>query len=422
MLTIEQNDRLTRIGPGTPMGEVMRRYWHPIATVAMMNDRSTKKVRLLGEDMVLYKDRSGTFGLIEPHCAHRRMNMIYGIPEENGLRCPYHGWLYDETGQCIEQPYEETEDPDARFKDKIKMQAYPIRELGGMLMAYMGPLPAPELPLWDLYYMDSPRDIGYAVVPSNWLQIMENSLDPVHLEWLHMYWRNYIVGEMGEPERARPVQKHELIGFDAFEHGIIKRRVVEGGSKEDEEWAIGHPVLFPNYLKSGSTSNPVFQIRVPIDDENTGYWWYRLYTEESGVPQTHQEPNEIPFYFTPIPELTDDGVPSWDVLDNNSGQDIVAWITQGAIADRERENLGRSDRGVILYRQQLEEAMRTVEDGGDPMNVTRTPSGPIAIALEKNKLGTAGGNIVERAGGDRSGNTAKYSPILKQLDLTNSKS
>ena len=416
MLSTEQNDRLSRVGPGTPMGEVLRRYWHPIATVGMMNDKWTKKVRLLGEDMILYKDRSGTFGMMEPHCAHRRMNMIYGIPEANGLRCPYHGWLYDETGQCIEQPYEETEDPDARFKDKIQMKAYPVRELGGMLMAYMGPSPAPELPMWDLYYMDSPRDIGFAIVPSNWLQIMENSLDPVHLEWLHMYWRNYVVDQMGEPERQKKIKKHELIGFDAFEYGIIKRRIVEGGTKDDEEWATGHPVLFPYYLKSGSVSSPVFQIRVPIDDYNTGYWWYRLYTEESGVPQTPQKPEEIPFYYTPVPELDFEGTPQWEVLDNNSGQDIVAWITQGAIADRERENLGRSDVGIILYRKQLEDAIRIVEDGGDPMNVSRTPQAPIALEVESNKLGVAGGSLAAKDAGDRQGNTTKYSPILKELD------
>ncbi len=416
MLTVEQNDRLSRVGPGTPMGEVMRRYWHPIATVAMMNDKWTKKIRLLGEDMVLYKDRSGTFGLIEPNCAHRRMSMIYGIPEEHGLRCPYHGWLFDETGCCREQPYEETEDPDGRFKEKTSMKAYQVRELGGMLMAYMGPMPVPELPMWDLYYMDSPRDIGYAVVPCNWLQIMENSLDPVHLEWLHLYWRNYVVGQMGQPERQRRVKRHQLIGFDAFEYGIIKRRVLVGGSKEDEEWATGHPVLFPNYLKSGSTSSPLFQIRVPIDDEHTGYWWYRLYTEESGVPQIRQKPEEIPFYYPPVPELDFEGPPQWELLDNNSGQDIVAWITQGAIADRERENLGRSDKGIILYRQQLQVAIRIVEDGGDPMNVSHVPQPPISLAVENNKLGTAGGNITTKAAGDRSGNTMKYSKILTELD------
>ena len=115
MLTAELNDRYTKVGPGTPMGELMRRYWHPVAAVSQMNDIFTKKVRLLGEDLILFKDRSGNFGLIEPLCAHRRMNLIYGIPEENGIRCPYHGWLYDSSGQCTEQPYEETEDPTGRY-------------------------------------------------------------------------------------------------------------------------------------------------------------------------------------------------------------------------------------------------------------------------------------------------------------------
>src|ERR1700760_3489998 len=102
MLTKEQNERLTRVGPGTPMGELMRRYWHPIAAVAQMKGRDTYPVRLLGEDLVLYKDLSGTYGLLEARCPHRSMSMVYGIPEKCGLRCPYHGWLFDEQGQCIE--------------------------------------------------------------------------------------------------------------------------------------------------------------------------------------------------------------------------------------------------------------------------------------------------------------------------------
>jgi 5,5'-dehydrodivanillate O-demethylase len=168
MLTEEVNDRYSRVGAGTPTGELMRRYWHPIAAVSQMKDKATKKVRLLGEDLILYKDRSGDFGLIEPHCAHRRMNMIYGIPQEHGLRCPYHGWLYDETGQCMEQPYEETEDPDGRFKDKIKMKAYPVEQKAGLLFAYMGPEPAPLLPNWDVYAADGMlRDIGYAELSCN---------------------------------------------------------------------------------------------------------------------------------------------------------------------------------------------------------------------------------------------------------------
>ena len=102
MLSVDANERLTRVGRGTPMGVLMRRYWHPIAASVELDERPTKEVRLLGEDLVLYKDRSGAFGLIDRVCAHRRVNLAYGIPEEHGLRCMYHGWLYDETGQCIE--------------------------------------------------------------------------------------------------------------------------------------------------------------------------------------------------------------------------------------------------------------------------------------------------------------------------------
>jgi 5,5'-dehydrodivanillate O-demethylase len=171
----------------------MRRYWHPIAAVSQMKDRHTMPVRLLGEDLLLYKDRSGAFGLIEPLCPHRRMSMVYGIPLEHGIRCPYHGWAFDETGRCVQQPYEETEDPEGRFKEKIQAKAYPVETLAGLVFAYMGPAPIPLLPRWDVYATeDVVRDIGMTVLPCNWLQCQENSLDPVHLEWLRVVWANHI--------------------------------------------------------------------------------------------------------------------------------------------------------------------------------------------------------------------------------------
>ena len=146
MLTAEQNDRLTRVGPGTPTGELMRRYWHPIAAVAMMNDRSTKPITLLGENLILYKSKQGVFGLVDNYCPHRRMGMVYGIPTDDGIRCPYHGWMFDETGRCLEQPYEETEAPDNRFKDKVRIKAYPLQVKAGLIFAYLGPAPVPLLP------------------------------------------------------------------------------------------------------------------------------------------------------------------------------------------------------------------------------------------------------------------------------------
>lgn len=415
MLTVEQNERLTRVGPDTPMGDLLRRYWHPICAVSQMKNRDTLPVKLLGEDLVLYRDLSGTIGLIAARCPHRGMSLVYGIPEKCGLRCAYHGWLFDENGACIEQPYEDTENPEGRFKDKIVTPAYEVAELGGMFFGYLGPDPVPVLPPWDLFVMDGVmREVCFAVVPCNWLQIMENSLDPVHVEWLHQYMRNYIMDKLGTPEKKRQRQIHQKVGFDAFEYGIVKRRILEGETEADEDWAVGHPVVFPNILKSGSVGTPAFQIRVPMDDENTAYWWYRCFTKESGVPIEPQSADEIPFYTAPVPQLDPSGLPQWDVLDNNSGQDIVAWITQGAIADRTRENLGRSDKGIVLYRKMLEDALQAVEAGVDPMNVFRDPSmGRIDLAVEKAKLKGRAGNVLA---GARGGNTIKYSPILKQLD------
>jgi 5,5'-dehydrodivanillate O-demethylase len=326
------------------------------------------------------------------------------------LRCPYHGWTFDQSGTCIEQPYEEAEDPEARFKDKVKTTAYEVSVLGGMIFGYLGPKPAPVLPRWDLFVMDEcVRDIGFATVPCNWLQIMENSLDPVHVEWLHRYMRNYVLRKLGKHDKQRPPERHVKIGFDEFEYGIIKRRIIAGNSEANDDWAIGHPVVFPNYLKTGNT----FQIRVPIDDEKTGYWWYRCFGADSGVTMEPQALDDIPMYTVPVPQLDPSGLPQWDVLDNNSGQDIVAWITQGLIADRTKETLGRSDRGVILYRKQLEEALQAVAEGKDPKNVFRDPTlGRLELPVEKVFLNMRT-NIVQ---GERVGNTAKYSPILKKVD------
>ena len=166
MLSVKANEDLTKVGQGTPMGELMRRYWHPIAATAELNERPTKAVRLLNEDLVLYRDKSGTLGLIERACPHRRVDLTYGIPEEHGLRCMYHGWMMDETGQCIEQPFEETVHPDGRFKEKVKIAGYPVQELGGLIFAYMGPQPAPLLPRWEqLTWDNAVREVCISELP-----------------------------------------------------------------------------------------------------------------------------------------------------------------------------------------------------------------------------------------------------------------
>ena len=326
MLTEEQNQQLTRAGPGTPMGELFRRYWHPVAAVSQMKERNTFQVKILGEDLVLYKDRSGGYGLVEPHCPHRKMSMMYGIPEEDGIRCAYHGWRFDKQGRCIEQPYDDTEDPEGRFKQKVRIKSYPIQELGGLLLAYLGPLPEPLLPPWDLFVMDGAmREVGYSVVPCNWLQIMENSLDPVHVEWLHQHMRNYVLDKLAKPEKKRKQQVHKKVGFDEFEHGIGKRRIIEGESEEDDDWKIGHPVVFPNFLEERHKKST--RVSNPRSARRQAHGLLVVSLLYSGRVR-RQRAEEIPFFEVPVP-IADHGHPQWEFLDNNSGQDIAAWITQG---------------------------------------------------------------------------------------------
>src|SRR5918912_1502230 len=144
MLTKEENDFLTRVGPGTPAGELFRRYWLPFCVAKEVTpENPTKFIRLLGEDLVLFLDKSGNAGLIQDHCAHRGASLLYGRVEERGISCAYHGWLYDTSGNCLETP---AEPADSKFYLTVKMKAYPVQKWLGMYWAYLGPLPAPEIP------------------------------------------------------------------------------------------------------------------------------------------------------------------------------------------------------------------------------------------------------------------------------------
>ena len=381
MLSVEANERLTQVSRGTPTGELLRRYWHPVAASGELRDRPTKSVRVLGEDLVLYRDRSGTLGLIERLCAHRRVDLSYGIPEEHGLRCMYHGWRYDETGQCVEQPFEETVHPDGRFKEKVRVAAYPVRELAGLVFAYLGPLPAPELPLWEpLAAENVARDIAISHLPCNWLQCQENSLDPIHTEWLHSYQSNYVQERAGvPPEARRPIAKpHQKIAFDVVDYGIVKRRVQLGDDEDHDMFKIGHPVMFPNMLQVGSPNRQTIQFRVPMDDENTLHISIYTFRAADGAVVPKQDP--VPYWYVP---LQDDE--QRYIVNVQFNQDYMAWITQGAVARRDLEKLGESDKGIILFRKLLDDQIRLMEDGGDPMNVFRQPMAPIRLPIEPSR-------------------------------------
>ncbi|HTE87272.1 MAG TPA: Rieske 2Fe-2S domain-containing protein [Dehalococcoidia bacterium] len=411
MLTKEQNARFTQVGPSTPMGNLFRRYWMPFATVTQLMEHPTRAVSLLGEHLVAYRDRSGNFGLIQEFCPHRNVNLLWGIPEVEGLRCPYHGWLFDNSGNCLEQP---AEAPDSTFKDRIQIHSYPVEELGGMLWAWMGPEPRPMVPRWEAFVKEGVRDIGWAVLPCNWLQIMENSLDPVHVEWLHRYFSNYVLERLGlehdDPSFWREhalVKPHEKIGFDVFEHGIVKRRVLKGDNESHPNWRLGHVICFPNMLRQD-------QIRVPMDDTHTLYWWYNVHKQRSGDPE--QRPENIPIYKVPLPGVDREGLPIWDIVDNNSGQDNYAWASQGPVTPRWTEHLGESDKGIILYRRLLSRMMRVAEDGGDPMNTFRDPSTNVSVHVphENDDVAWRAANPFNREGAISTGRSGKYSPVAQE--------
>ncbi len=366
MLTAERNDMLTRVGPGTPMGALLRRYWQPITGASELYANPIKPVRLLGEDLVLYRDRAGRFGLIGRHCPHRRADLAYGWVEDRGIRCSYHGWLMDETGACLEQPYEDTTNPKPS-KAGCETKAYPVKECAGLLFAYLGPPPAPELPVWEPFtWPNGFREIVLADVPCNWFQCQENSIDPVHFEWMHDNWGRRL--RSGGAGGGAP--KHLKLKFEEFEYGFVYKRVREGQSEQDLNWTIGRVALWPNAFYLGSH----FEWRVPVDDENTlsvGWFFMRVPRgRESYVQQ------RVPVWKSPIRDQ--DG--RW-ITSHVINQDIVAWVGQGRIADRTKENLRSSDIGIAMMRKRFFAEFEAIAAGKEPGGVIRSVNQARCIPL-----------------------------------------
>ena len=357
MLDSAKNQLLTQVGPGTPMGELMRRYWMPIAAVSEFDDKSIKPVRLMGEELTLYKDLGGSYGLVDRQCPHRRADTSYGFVEQCGLRCNYHGWLFDETGRCTEQPYEDVAAPEARFKDKVRIKAYPVEARAGLLWAYLGPQPAPLVPNWEPFtWKNGFVQIVFAEVPCNWFQCQENSIDPIHFEWMHMNWSVRLGDKLGPYS-----PKHLKLAFEEFDYGFVYRRIREGMTETDPMWTVGRVCLWPNALFTGDH----FEWRVPVDDENT----LSVTGAFTRVPK-EREPyvqEKIPAWHGPV---KDEVTGRW-ISSHVMNQDFIAWIGQRTIADRTKEHLGTSDRGVIMMRNRFLSDLALIEKGQDPKAVIR---------------------------------------------------
>lgn len=393
MLSIEENALLTRTGPGTQMGELMRRYWQPILLRDELPDiRPAKEAKILGEDLVVFRDEQARYAALARRCAHRGADLSYGRLEDGGLRCAYHGWLYDFEGNCIEQPAE----PDSStFVGKVKQTAYPCIEHHGIIYVYMGPGAPPLLPAFD--WNLAPEDhvfVFKAHQDANWLQANEGEIDPAHLSYLH----RYLDDQMDEDESY---------GLDQFLNAAegtnipVSRILREKRNPQLEVETTGYGVrifclreleqgmhvrvtnfLFPNgAVVAVGTDWGLLQLHVPIDDEHNWrfdiMFSYRNPMDMETMRRERLQSYDLPSY-TPKRNLTNRyGFDAEEQINHTFigvGYDINthdSWAIEGAgpIQDRALEHLGYTDKAIAASRRMLLHGIRDLQEGGNLPNV-----------------------------------------------------
>jgi 5,5'-dehydrodivanillate O-demethylase len=377
MLTKEQNDELTQVGPGTPMGAVLRHYWYPVAFTRELHQFPVKKVRLLGENWAVFKTKRGEYGIVAERCPHRGASLAYGIVDNDGLRCGYHGWKFNTGGECVDILAEPDSSP--AFRARVCVAAGHAQELGGLVWAYIGEDPAPELARYEAYVMDGIRDIGHSMLPCSWLQIMENAVDPYHVEALHGRYFEFIAEREHFDMPSSFQNKHEKVAFDVFDHGIIKRRLLVGQDETSDDWTIGHPLVFPYQMWVGGNGLYQMQIRVPVDDTTTWMLFYTVHAPEGA--ELPADPPVVDYEYQWLDERGN------HLVDYIEGQDIMAWVTQGPVADRTTEHITKSDLGVVAVRRMFRDSIDAVKAGRDPVAVVREPHDSIKLPLERSKFG-----------------------------------
>jgi nitrite reductase/ring-hydroxylating ferredoxin subunit len=360
----DPDPQLTRVGPGTPCGELMRRYWQPVCLSADLNDLP-KPVRILGEDLIAFRDGQGRAGLLFFRCSHRGTSLEYGKVEERGLRCCYHGWLYDIEGNILEMPLEPPNNP---FLKQFQHPCYPVREFGGLVFAYMGPLERmPEFPVYDIWRNEGgtlkarmgPRVGG--PVHCNWLQAEENLMDALHTFWLHTL--------------------HSAPQFPSQAYGI------NPDDLKYEETELGMRFVLSRKLPNGKWWELIWEMIMPLNV-------HLVYTDEPKTERVHAVT-----YCVPIDDTHQLGASiRWlpgDGRDQLSGREQLApggrknssyeYIQrhpddkeavegQGPIALHGLEHLVTSDRGVMMFRRILREAIVAARGNSDPKGIIRDPS------------------------------------------------
>jgi phenylpropionate dioxygenase-like ring-hydroxylating dioxygenase large terminal subunit len=359
---VPQDDaELTRVGPGTPCGEYLRRFWQPVAKSAELGD-VPRRIRIMGEDLVVFRDRGGRVGLLQPHCAHRGASLEFGVISERGIRCCYHGWLYDVDGTLLEAPAESAE---SMLKHRVSQGAYPVHEFGGLVFAYMGPPEKrPEFPMYDTFQLSDYQLLPGPkfTLPCNWLQVKENCMDPVHGAFLHA-----IVSGVQFTAAWGVLPELEFRESPVGLVYIASRRV------EDRIWVRVADFMAPNIHQFAPDWDDAKKVKifdrpmitrwaVPIDDTNTMNIDFAHYHESWTVP--------LEQVVNPAFGQTDDR--PFEERQRRPG-DYDAQMSQRPIAVHALEHLATSDRGVVMLRRMLRNGIRAVQRGQDPFGILREP-------------------------------------------------
>ena len=407
MLSREQNDLVTRTGKGSPAGELMRRYWQPAALVdEIAGDRPIRPARLFGEDLVLFKDEQGRYGSIGRNCPHRGTDLAYGRLEDGGLRCPFHGWLFDVAGKCLETP---AEPPESNLRANIRHKAYPVVEKSGILFAYLGPGEPPAFPDFDCFIAPSTHTFAFkGLIECNWLQSLEVGVDPVHTSFLHRFFQDddpsqsygkvfRDVTRDSDMPMSRIMREftRPQIEVEQTEYGfriVTLRRI----SEKSTHVRVTN-LVFPNaFVIPMSREMTITQWHVPVDDEK--HFWYAIFTS-FGAPVNKDEMRrqrlrlyQLPDYVPNRNRRNDWGFdPHEQEHETFTGMgadinvhDQWACESMGAIQDRTQEHLGTSDKAIVAYRKLLRSALEQSGRGERPIMVLDETSaariaGPSAV-------------------------------------------
>ena len=402
MLNSELNKRVTRITPGTPAGELLRKYWQPVALVEELEgERPSVAVELLGENLVLFRDKQNGYGLVGRQCPHRGADLKFGRLENGGIRCPFHGWLFDSGGKCLEQP---AEPKDSNFHTKIRHKAYPCIERNGIIFAYLGPGEAPDLPEFDCFV--APEKFTFAFkghIDANWLQALEVGIDPAHASFLHRFFEDSKPDE-GYGQQFRdstaeiPVTKllreavRPDIEVESTNSGLRIKTLRDLGNAGVHVRVTN--LAFPNAIVIPMSNDmTISQWHVPVNDREC--YWYAIFTSfENKVDKGSMRTRRRELYTTPDYKPIRNRSNDWgyDPKEQETktytgmGLDINVhdnWAVEspGNIFDRSTEHLGTTDKAIIVYRKLLMEAIDAAERGEvvPALSLNYTMTGPVAV-------------------------------------------